>query len=468
MDLFSIILAGGSGTRLWPLSRGSSPKHLLPLNGEETLIQQTARRLLSSVPPEKIITVTHENHYLEIREQLSKIHPKLVEKILTEPCANNTLPAIAWAVAAIAEEDSSATIGVFPADHAIPNNAFWTEDFNHALEVAQQGYIVTFGVKPTAPEIGYGYIQTGAPLPSTPAFQVLSFTEKPNAEKAALYLKSGGYYWNTGMFIFRAEVFSKELLKWEPGIYENIKKIILSKNDVSLVKTAYSTIKKISIDHGIMEKADKVAMLPARFEWNDLGSWESIYQQMHKDDRKNATRGKILLSDVDRSLFISQNGLIAAIGMKDTIVIQTEDAVLVSPRDRVQKVKDIVEHLKSQGSHLGETHRTETRPWGTYTVLEENPGYKIKRIVVKPGQTLSLQSHQNRAEHWVVIEGTAKVTNGLKEILLKQNESTFIPKGEKHRLENPGDVPLTIIEVQTGTYLGEDDIQRFDDTYGRV
>lgn len=467
-NLYAILLAGGSGTRLWPLSRALLPKQLLSLSGEETLLQQTARRLLGQVDPSRIFTVTHEGHRFEVKGQLDVIHSDLILNILSEPSANNTLPAIAWAAMEIARKDPKAVAGVFPSDHAIRDEKKFQKTFAHAVEIASGGHLTTFGIRPTGPETGYGYIRAGTSLDHGHGFRVSAFVEKPDRETAVRYFENGGYFWNAGIFVFRIQDFLEELGRQEPGIFEAINRIVESGNDSKILKDVYSGIKKISIDYGIMEKAKNVAVVPASFDWNDLGSWEAIYQHLAKNKEQNATQGNILTHDTSSSLLISKKGLLATIGLKDMAIIQTDDAVLVSPRHRVQEVKSLVEQLKGRESPLVESHSTVNRPWGTYSILEEGLNHKIKRIVVNSGQKLSLQRHQKRAEHWVVVAGTAKITHGDREISLKTNESTFISPGTMHRLENPGTDPLVIIEVQTGSYLGEDDIERFEDVYGRI
>ncbi len=467
-NVYAILLAGGSGTRLWPLSRSLMPKHLLALTGEKTLLQHAAERVLKCIPPERIVTVTHESHLFDVKDQLRSIHPRLTKSILGEPQANNTLPAIAWGILEIAKRDPEATVGIFPSDQCVSKEDTFRHALEQAVQIARSGYLATFGIKPTGPETGFGYIQAGDPLDQGVAFRVKAFFEKPNRETATQYVKKGNFFWNSGMFVFAIPSFLEELKRLEPSLFEAAKKIVDSGNDPQLLKSLYPHMKKISIDYGILEKAKKVAVVPADVGWSDLGIWEAVYEKEDKDANQNVIQGDVLALDTQSSLLISKKGLLATIGLEDMTVIQTEDAVLVSRRDRVQEVKRIVERLKERKSPLAETHQTVSRPWGTYTVLEEGAGYKIKRIVVHPGQKLSLQRHKQRTEHWVVIEGTAKVANGASEKILRANESTFIAMGEKHRLENPGSTPLTIIEVQTGSYLGEDDIERFEDVYGRV
>lgn len=456
-ELYAILLAGGSGTRLWPLSRRLFPKHLLSFDGGQTLLQQATSRLLNSIPPERIVTVTHKDQQSEVRGQLAPVHPALADRILVEPAQRNTLPAIAWAVAEIAKEDPKATVVVSPADHLVQNKILFEKELRLAQAVAEKGYLAAFGIRPTSPETGYGYIEAGQSLDGLAAHRISSFVEKPDLETAKSLLQKGNYYWNSGIFIFPVDLFQEELARLAPEISRAI-----------ALPALYASLKPVSIDYGIMEKTKRAAVIPATFQWSDLGSWETIYESGKNDSEQNVIRGDVLALDTKASLLISEKGFLAAIGLENMVVVQTGDAVLVSRRDRVQDVKKIVDALKEKGSGLVENHPTVVRPWGSYTVLEEGKGYKIKRIIVNPGQKLSLQSHQRRSEHWVVIEGTAKITKDQKESLLNVHESAFISQGEKHRLENPGAVPLVIIEVQTGTYLGEDDIQRFEDIYGRI
>lgn len=465
--VFAVILAGGSGTRLWPVSRTHLPKHLLNLHFEDSLLQQTMRRVLTRVPAGNVFTVTHERHRFEVRDHLQSVHPTLAENVLAEPESRNTLPAISWAVAEIAKRRPDALIGVFPSDHWIGNLPAFGEDLDLAFLTAAEDYLVTLGIRPTGPETGYGYIQIKSPLNGGEVFTVGAFREKPDAATAAEYLKNGGVYWNSGLFFFSASRFLTELKAAEPAMFEAVHEIVRTSPPKDL-KTLYGRMKNISIDYGLMERTQRAAVVAARFDWSDLGSWESLYRQGNKDEWQNVVEGHVLNVDTSSSLLVSKKGFLATIGLNDMVVVQTDDAVLVSPRDRVQEVKEIVGKLKAVKSDLADNHTTVNRPWGRYTVLEEGPGYKIKRILVNSGQRLSLQSHRQRAEHWVVVRGTARVTNGERVTTLKENESTFIPKGEKHRLENPGDAPLVIIEVQTGSYLGEDDIERFDDLYGRI
>ncbi len=463
----AVILAGGSGSRLWPLSRSLFPKHLLPFQGEETLLQQTARRVLRFLPPSNIVTVTQESLECETHHQLSRLHPEVGSGILSEPKANNTLPAIAWAVGKIARKNPRAFILVLPSDHLIRNDDSFERDVHLAWKATADGALVTFGIPPTRPETGYGYIQAGSLHPSG-TFHVVSFIEKPDRKTAERLLREGNHFWNSGIFAFRADAFQEALRLLQPSVFQSVQRIVSSSDGSETLRKEYATMPAISIDYGLMEKVHNLAVVPATFGWNDLGSWEAIHEEKPKDDHGNVVEGDVLTRDVDNSLILSKKGCTAAIGLKDIAIIQTGDAVLVSPRSRVQEVKQIVEELKVRGSKLAEEHASATRPWGCYSILEEGDGYKIKKIVVDPGQKLSLQRHQHRTEHWVVIQGIAKVTRGSEQFSLKENESTFIAIGEIHRLENPESVPLIVIEVQTGHYLKEDDIERFDDAYGRV
>ncbi len=472
-ERYAIILAGGSGTRLWPLSRSAMPKQLLALNGEDSLLQQTARRLLPRVAHDKLITVTHADHRFEVMGQLHSIHASLADNVLSEPIGRNTLPAIAWAVASIAEKDPKALIGVFSSDHAVSDQVAFNQAWESAEEAALNGYLTLFGMQPTEPAVGYGYIQAGAALQkktaskASGAMSVSRFVEKPDAKTARSYLKQGGYYWNGGMFVFRADIFLAMLKKYQPAIHTAALSLSNGGGKVADFDT-YAALPDLSIDYGVLELADKVAVVPVDMGWNDLGSWEAIYQQRDKDEQGNMVKGEVLAVDSQDNLLWSEHGLIATLGLQNLAVVQTRDATMVCPRDRVQDLKQLVASVKETHQHLTEIHMTVTRPWGSYTILEEGARYKIKRIVVNPGAKLSMQMHFHRSEHWVVIAGTAKITNGDKEIFLEENQSTYIPQTNRHRLENPGRIPLQIIEIQSGPYLEEDDIVRFDDVYGRA
>ena len=461
---YAIILCGGSGTRLWPLSRTLRPKQLLALNGEQTLLQQTASRLLAHVDAANLFTVTHEDHKFEVKGQLAEVAPNAVANVLAEPCARNTLPAIAWAVSQIQKKDSNAIIGVFASDHAIDNQAAFLQAWQTAELAAQDDYLVLLGIKPHEPATGYGYIKPSQQLAYNglmPVRQVAQFVEKPNAEKAAQFVQDG-YLWNSGMFVFKASTFMAMLEKCQPEMALQMSAITAE----SFVET-YTSFANISMDYGLAEKAEKVAVVPVDMAWSDLGSWDSIYQKHAKDAQNNVTHGEVLTHDTTDSLLWTQHGVLATLGLNNVAIIQTADATLVCDRNRTEDIKALVAQVKAHKPELTEIHQTAHRPWGTYTVLEESANFKIKRIVVNPGAKLSMQMHKHRAEHWVVVSGEATITNGDMEFTLQANQSTYIPKTHKHRLENKGTEPLAIIEVQCGDYVGEDDIIRFDDSYGR-
>jgi mannose-1-phosphate guanylyltransferase / mannose-6-phosphate isomerase len=470
---YTIILAGGSGTRLWPLSRATMPKQLLALNGQETLLQQTARRVLPLVDADHVVTVTHVDHKFEVAGQLLAVNASLAGAVLAEPIGRNTLPAIAWAAARIAREDSNAIISVFSSDHAVADQAAFQAAWLAAEKAAQAGYIALFGMQPTEPSTGYGYIQAGPPVhgvrlpsPDVEAKSVVRFVEKPDAETAKKLLAQGDHYWNGGMFVFRADTFLAILEKLQPSMLRAA--LALAEDGAALAPMdAYKALPDLSIDYGILEHCDKVAVVPVAMGWSDLGSWEAIYQQRDKDDAGNMLRGEVIAEDSRNNLLWSEHGVVATLGLTDMAVVQTRDATLVCPREKVADLKRLVSRVKDTHRNLTETHLTVTRPWGSYTVLEDGPGYKMKRIVVNPGAKLSMQMHYHRSEHWVVVAGTAKITNGDREIFLEENQSAYIPKTHRHRLENPGKIPLQIIEIQCGAYLEEDDIVRFGDIYGR-
>ena len=465
---YAVLLAGGQGTRLWPLSRHSMPKHLLRLTGEASLLQQTAERLRQNIPPHHFMTVTCSEQRFAVADQLRAIDPGLTENILVEPMGRNTLPAIAWAAAVIHQRDPNAIIGVFPADHIIAQSDAFHKAYSYAVTLAGQGDIITLGITPSHAATGYGYIRRGAALDGNTAYKVSAFVEKPDKETAQTYIQDGGYYWNAGIFVFQAAVFLTEVQRLQPDIYNQVQALLdLAADDDAARADLYERFPNLSIDYGIMEHTDKTVIVPVDMGWNDLGSWKSFYDMMDKDEAANVSQGKVLAHDTRSSLLFSDDGVIAAIGLENIAIIKTDDAVLVSDIHRVQEVKDIVAKLKKSHRDVVAVHSTVQRPWGTYTVLEEGLGFKIKRIVVDPQHKLSLQQHEHRAEHWVVVAGVAHVVNGDEEFDLHANESTFIPQGHLHRLENRGDEPLQIIEVQTGTYLGEDDITRFEDHYGR-
>ena len=466
----AVILAGGSGTRLWPLSRTLFPKQLLALNGDLTLLQQTLTRVLGAFAPDNVWVVTNEEHVFEVRSQIRAIMPDLDAHVLAEPTAKNTLPAILLALDRIVPPgdvaadaaDREALVGVFPSDHLIADQEAWVGSVEQGMDLAAKGRFVTFGVTPAKPETGYGYIERGEALGGG-AFDVLRFIEKPRLEKALEFVKSGRHYWNSGMFVFRAGEFLTAVQNFEPKLWD----WWADRTERPMVE-GYAVLPNISVDYGIVEKISGIAVVQAGFDWDDLGNWEAVYRLGKKDAGGNVIQGDVLALDCRDCLLISKGGKLAAVGMSNMIMVQTRDATLACPHEGVQRVKEIVTMLKAQGSQLVESHLTVKRPWGSYSVLEEGQFYKIKRIEVSPGARLSLQMHHHRSEHWVVIGGTALVEIGGEERLLVENQAVDIGKATTHRLANPGKVPLEIIEIQSGPYLEEDDIVRFDDVYGRV
>ncbi|GAB4415735.1 MAG: mannose-1-phosphate guanylyltransferase/mannose-6-phosphate isomerase [Thermodesulfovibrionales bacterium] len=458
----AVILAGGSGTRLWPLSRQNYPKQFLKLNGGRSLLQQTVERLLKLLHPEDIIIITNGDYKFHVMADLDAISPALSKDMILEPVRRNTAPAIALALKYCIEKlqcDEDEVLLVSPADHIINPDEPFIEYVKRAEVIAKEGYIVTFGVKPLKPETGYGYIKVRSEEKGY--FHIERFTEKPDLETAKRYLNDGNYLWNSGMFAFCIRTISEEFKHSAPDIFS-----MLNMNFEGLLEK-FSDMPDISIDYAVMEKSDRVVTIPLDIYWNDIGSWDSIFEGFEKNRDRNVILGDVITIDTKNTLVLADRGLIAAVGLKNLFIIKSDDAILIAKRGESQRVKEIVDILKSKKRIEAEEHKTIYRPWGEYTVLEEGVRYKIKRIVVKPEERLSLQMHHHRSEHWVVVKGTARVTIGGREIYIHENESAYVPKSTPHRLENPGKVPLEIIEVQNGEYVGEDDIKRFDDEYGR-
>jgi mannose-1-phosphate guanylyltransferase / mannose-6-phosphate isomerase len=465
LNRYAIILCGGSGTRLWPLSRTLRPKQLLALNGDLTLLQQTTQRLLAHVSAANLFTVTHEDHKFEVKGQLAEVALEAVNNVLAEPCARNTLPAIAWAVNQINQLDPNAMIGVFASDHAIDKTDAFLQAWQTAELAADDDYLVLLGIKPHEPATGYGYIKPSQQLSyngELPVLKVERFVEKPDVEKARQFV-SDGYLWNSGMFVFKAQTFMQMLQKYQPEMAQQV----VSMNEDNFAET-YANFDNVSMDYGLAELAEKVAVVPVDMAWSDLGSWDSIYQRHEKDAQNNVTHGQVLSQETTNSLLWTETGLLAILGVDNIAVIQTADATLICDKNRSEDIKALVAQVKIHNPTLTEIHQTVYRPWGSYTVLEESINFKIKRIVVNPGAKLSMQMHKHRAEHWVVVSGVATITNNEIEFTLNENQSTYISKTHRHRLENKGSEPLSIIEVQCGDYVGEDDIIRFDDSYGRL
>jgi mannose-1-phosphate guanylyltransferase/mannose-6-phosphate isomerase len=468
--IYPVILSGGAGSRLWPLSRSLFPKQLLPLAGEQSLIQETALRAVGPAFGPILISCNVEHRFL-IAEQMREagIAPSA---IMLEPVGRNTAPAAATAALMVVGKDPEALILLMPADHIVQNRTAFQEAVAVAAQAAEQNRLVTFGITPSAPETGYGYIRRGQPLTGAPgAFSVERFVEKPDAATAANYISSGEYCWNSGMFLFKASVFLSEMEKLEPGLLASCRQAVAQgKNDLDFFRLApapFESCKSNSIDYAVMERTDKAAMVPVDMGWSDIGSWESLWAAAVKDGTGNRTQGDVLLHGVRNSYLRSEGPLVAAVGLEDIVVVATKDAVLVSHKAASQDVKKIVEQLEKSGRELHLTHRKVYRPWGAYESIDNGDNFQVKHITVNPGAKLSLQMHYKRAEHWIVVSGTAQVTCDDNVFPLRENESTYIPLGSRHRLENIGTEPLHLIEVQSGSYLGEDDIVRFEDTYGR-
>lgn len=460
-DCHALILAGGSGTRLWPLSRALFPKQLLPLKGDKSLLFETVARALRVFAPENIHVITNEEHIFEVRNQLKCLNPRLENQAIAEPVGRNTLPAVLLGLQQAQQEHDNPLLAVFPSDHHIEDVDAWEQALLKGLDLARQDWFVTFGVSPTHPETGFGYIALGDPLNDT-AHQVAGFVEKPDLQRAREFCHSGSHLWNSGMFMFSAQAMIDAVAAFQPELFAWWE----TRKEKSLVES-YNNIPDISIDYGIMEHVQDIAVVHVDFGWSDLGSWEALYRLGDKDQAGCVMQGDVLSLENENCLLLSTGAKLATVGLKNCIVVQTRDATLICAVDQVQRVKDVVASLKQQQSPLVETHLTVKRPWGSYTVLEEGSRYKIKRIEVLPGATLSLQMHHHRSEHWVVIKGTASVLVGDTEMVLVENQSVDIPQATKHRLGNPGKVPVEIIEIQSGPYLEEDDIVRFEDVYGR-
>ena len=465
------ILAGGSGTRLWPLSRELYPKQLIDIYNDNTLLQNTLLRLANVHDLESPIVICNEAHRFMTAEQLREIDMEALSIIL-EPCGKNTAPAIAMAAIKLIERGDDSIMLVLPADHVIENIDHFHEKIMEGRDLAEKGFLITFGIIPDSPETGYGYIKKGAKIDEPFAvYEIDSFIEKPDEKLAGKYVSSNGYCWNSGMFMFRASAIIDELEKYSPDMLMYCRQVIESSTqDLDFLRIDREVFEKVvpdSIDYAVMEKTRKGVMIPLDAGWNDLGSFDALWQTGEKDDDTNVFKGDVLVHDVKDSYINAQSRLVAAVGLEKFVIVETDDAILVAPRDRVQEVKKIVKQLKDQNRKESITHRRVYRPWGNYETVDISQRFQVKRITVKPGAKLSLQKHYHRAEHWTVVSGAAIVTKGEKEFLLKEDESTYIPLGTLHRLENPGKIPLELIEVQSGAYLGEDDIVRFDDVYGR-
>ncbi len=463
----SIVLAGGSGTRLWPVSRKGFPKQFMKINGDRSLLCQSIERLMKICNMEDLYIVTNESYKFHVKEELRNISKDIEDNMILEPVGRNTAPAIALTIKYCLDKlgcGYDEVIFVTPSDHIIKPIDKFTEHVKMAEAIAKEGYIVTFGITPDRPETGYGYIKKGGLLKGrkTGGYRIDRFVEKPDFETAQKYLDSKDYFWNSGMFAFTIKDMLEELKNHAPEIYEKLD------GSFEEVVQNFGNMPDISIDYAVMEKSDKSVVLPLDITWSDVGSWDSLFNILDADANRNVKVGNVIDVDTKNTLVIGNRRLISTIGLEDIIVVETDDAILIAKRGHTQKVKDIVNRLKKENRKEAVEHITIYRPWGSYTVLEEGPRYKIKRIVVKPGERLSLQMHHHRSEHWIVIKGTARVTTGKEEKFVHENESIYVPKSTPHRLENPGRIGLELIEVQNGEYVEEDDILRFDDTYGRV
>ena len=470
--LYPVILSGGSGTRLWPLSRAALPKQFLPLVSENTLFQETLLRLKGFPGMAAPLVVCNNEHRFLVAEQLQAIQILPLQQIL-EPAGRNTAPAVAIAAFAAREKDAQAVLLVLPADHLIQDIPGFHGAIQSALDLAQQNKLVTFGITPDEPATGFGYIERGAALGSgESAFSVARFVEKPDMDTAKKFLSSGNFFWNSGMFVFKAGVYLNELQQHRPDIYEAAKLAWEhSTHDLDfcrLDEKDFAACPSESIDYAVMEHTQDAAMVTVDIGWSDIGSWSSLAEVSAQDAQGNAKRGDVYIAETANTYVRAESRMVAAIGVRDLVIVETADAVLVMHKDFAQDVKHTVEYLKQaeRTEHL--VHRRVYRPWGYYEGIDIGERFQAKRILVKPGSKLSLQMHHHRAEHWVVVSGTAKVTRGDEEMLLHEDQSTYIPIGIKHRLENVGKLPLCLIEVQSGSYLGEDDIVRFEDIYKRV
>jgi mannose-1-phosphate guanylyltransferase/mannose-6-phosphate isomerase len=465
MAICPVILSGGSGSRLWPLSREYFPKQLLALVSDLTLLQETARRTDTFDDALAPIVVCNEEHRFLVAEQLREIG-KPAQALILEPEGRNTAPALTLAAMWLKQRDLNPVMLVMPADHVIANQQGLAKAIGEAYELAETGRLVTFGVVPSSAHTGYGYIRQG--INNT----VAEFVEKPDLATAEQYVQSGDYLWNSGLFMMQADAWLEELEKHDPGIIKAVGNAVANgKSDMDFFRTdesAFLSSPSDSIDYAVMEKTERASVVPLEAEWSDIGAWSSLWEALQKNDEGNVIAGDVFSHDTNQSFLVSQHRMVATVGVDNLIVVETPDAVLVCSKDRAQDVKHIVNRLKENKRSEYQLHRRVHRPWGTYETMDVGDRFQVKRLTVKPGASLSLQSHRKRAEHWVVVKGQAKVTRDEEVIVLNENESTYIAIGQRHRLENELNEPLEVVEVQSGSYLGEDDIERFDDVYDRV
>ena len=463
-----VIMAGGSGSRLWPLSRTLFPKQFLALTSEKTMLQETLGRI-SDLDINNPLVICNEEHRFIVAEQLRALNQ--VGTIILEPVGRNTAPAIALA-AAVLVNDNDPLLLVLAADHVIQDKKAFTDAIKSAIPLANDGKLVTFGIVPTEAHTGYGYIKRGNVIADSSGYVVNTFVEKPNSSTARQYIESGEYYWNSGMFLIKASRYLHELNQYRPDIYKACKQALkhttYDKDFIRLDADIFRACPDESIDYAVMEKTTDAVVMPLDAGWNDIGAWSSLWEVNEKDKEGNVNFGDSILHKTKNSLIYGGNRLITTIGLDNLVIVDTKDALLVANKEQVQDVKNIVEKLKADKRSEFKIHREVYRPWGKFDSIDYGERYQVKRITVNPGEKLSIQMHHHRAEHWIVVSGTASVTNGDKTFLVTENESTYIPIGNIHALENPGKLPLEMIEVQSGSYLGEDDIVRFEDRYGRV
>ena len=471
MTIIPVILSGGVGSRLWPVSRELHPKPFMRLADGESLLQKAFLRAANLPGVVEVLTVTNRELYFQTEDEYRAVNQaKLPTSFILEPFGRNTAPAIAVAAAHIAKvHGDDAVVLILPADHLISNHAAFAKAVEQAIKPAREGMLVTFGIRPTSPDTGFGYIEADGPM-------VKRFVEKPTLEKAQAYFNSGDYFWNAGMFCFCAGALLREFATHAPDVIESVQQCLAGSEQatkanslqIQLNPDLFKLAPDISIDYALMERSSRVAVVTCDIGWSDIGSWGAMSELLPADENGNQISGDAVTHDTVNCYLRSEGRMIATVGVSNLIVVDTPDALLIVDRERVQDVKQIVNQLKAKAHDAYKFHRETHRPWGTYTVLEEGSRFKIKRIEVKPGGTLSLQMHHHRNEHWVIVSGMAKVINGVNEFYVNTNESTYIPAGHQHRLENPGVIPLVMIEVQSGEYLGEDDIVRFQDNYGRA
>lgn len=466
--MLAVILSGGSGTRLWPLSREAYPKQFLPVVSEDSLLAETIQRGLMLEDDLRVLAITNEDHRFVVAAQLQAQAPARTEGIILEPVGRNTAPAIA--LAALAASDPQELLLVMPSDHVLRDIEAFRTAVTKGAEAAREGKLVTFGIVPSSPHTGYGYIKAGQELGGYS--EVAAFVEKPDEATAREYLDEGGYLWNSGMFLFRADRYLEELAKHQPDMLAACKAAWSEKqSDLDFTRVgreAFEACPDDSIDYAVMEKTGDAVVIPLDAGWSDVGSWSALQDILPQDEQGNVCRGDVIVEDVSGSYIHADSRLVAVLGVENHVIVETDDVVLVADRSRVQDVKKLVAKVKAQGRLEHRFHKKVHRPWGTYEGVAMGERFQVKRITVNPGASLSLQKHHHRAEHWVVVKGTASVHRGEDTLLLTEDQSTYIPLGVTHRLSNPGVIPLELVEVQTGSYLGEDDIVRFEDTYNRT